>query len=126
MLYMQWYETPPTKGTTEATPEFPWSIVATDLFEWNGQHYLVLVDSYSGSFEIDLLRNLTSTAVITKLKRHFSVHGSPQKVITDNGTQNFASSWDFVHVTSSPEYPQSNGLAERAVRSAKDLMEKSK
>lgn len=35
-------------------PEIPWSIVATDLFEWNGQHYLVLVDSYSGWFEVDL------------------------------------------------------------------------
>ncbi|KAL0151738.1 hypothetical protein M9458_052964, partial [Cirrhinus mrigala] len=68
------------------TPELPWSVVATDLFEWNGQHYLVLVDSYSGWFEVDLLRNLTSIAVITKLKRHFSVHGSPQKVITDNET----------------------------------------
>lgn len=95
--------------------------------------YLVLVDSYSNWFEIDLLRSLTSTAVITKLKRHFLVHGCPQKVITDNGTQfssqqfkNSASSWDFVHITSSPEYPQSNGLAERAVRSAKELMEKSK
>lgn len=30
------------------TPEFPWSVIATDLFEWNDQHYLVLVDSYSG------------------------------------------------------------------------------
>lgn len=69
------------------TPELPWLIVATELFKWNGQHYLVLVDSFSGWFEIDLLRNLTSTAMITKLKRHFSVHGCPHKLITDNGTQ---------------------------------------
>ncbi|KAJ8349022.1 hypothetical protein SKAU_G00276110 [Synaphobranchus kaupii] len=90
-------------------PDLPWSTVATDIFEWNGQHYLVLVDSYSGWFEIDLLRNMTCTTVITKLKWHFSVHGSPHKLISDNGAQftsqrfkEFASTWDFVHVTSSP------------------------
>ncbi|CAL9703949.1 unnamed protein product [Knipowitschia caucasica] len=113
-------------------PELPWSTVAADIFEWHGQQYLVLVDSFSGWFEIDLLNNITSANVICKLKRHFSVHGAPHTLITDNGRQftsqcfkDFAAQWDFAHVTSSPEYPQSNGLAERAVRSAKNLMEKS-
>ena len=68
-------------------PDLPWSTVATDIFEWNGQHYLVLVDSYSGWFEIDLLRDMTSTTVITKLKRHFSVHGCPHLLRSDNGAQ---------------------------------------
>ncbi|KAK7907206.1 hypothetical protein WMY93_015818 [Mugilogobius chulae] len=113
-------------------PELPWSTVAADIFDWHNQQYLVLVDSFSGWFEIDLLRDLTSATVIGKLKRHFSVHGAPHTLITDNGRQftsqrfkDFATQWDFTHVTSSPEYPQSNGLAERAVRSAKNLMEKS-
>lgn len=46
-------------------PELPWSIVATDLFEWNGQHYLVLVDSYSGWFELDPLKKMTSQCVMS-------------------------------------------------------------
>ena len=94
------------------------------IFEWNGQHYFVLVDSYSGWFEIDLLRDMTSTTVITKLKQHFSVHGCPHLLLSDNGAQytsqqfkDFASTWDFVHSTSSPEFQQSNGLAEKAVSS---------
>uniref|UniRef100_A0A3P9BS95 Integrase catalytic domain-containing protein n=1 Tax=Maylandia zebra TaxID=106582 RepID=A0A3P9BS95_9CICH len=114
-------------------PDLPWSITATDLFEWDNRHYLVLVDSYSGWFEIDKLENLTSASVINKLKHHFSVHGIPQKLYSDNGTQfisqtfrEFATHWEFIHVTSSPEFPQSNGLSERAVRSAKRLLETSK
>lgn len=113
-------------------PDLPWSTVATDMFEWHGKHYQVLVDSYSGWFEIDLLHQLTSSAVISKLKRHFSVHGTPHVLISDNARQytsqrfkDFTKQWDFIHTTSSPEFPQSNGLAERAVHSAKAVMEKS-
>lgn len=113
-------------------PALPWSTTAADMFEWHGQQYQVLVDSYSGWYKIDLLRDATSAAVIKKLKRHFSVHGTPHTLITENARQytrkrfnDFAEQWDFIHVTSSPEYPQSNGLAERAVRSAKLLMERS-
>ncbi|CAB4039170.1 Transposon Ty3-G Gag-Pol poly, partial [Paramuricea clavata] len=67
------------------------------------------------------------------MKRHFAVHGVPELLMTDNGTQFvseefklFAKDWSFKHVTSSPTYPQSNGLAENAVKQAKKLLEKSK
>ena len=93
--------------------------------------HLVLVDSYSGWFELDYLPNMTSNTVIVMLKRHFATHGVPHTLMTDNGTQftgrdfaDFSQAWDFKHIRSSPYYPQSNGLAERAVRSAKHLLEK--
>ena len=112
-------------------PELPWSFTAADIFEWCGKMHLVLVDSYSGWFELDYLPNMTSNTVIAKLKRHFATHGVPHTLMTDNGTQftgrdfaNFSQAWDFKHIRSSPYYPQSNGLAERAVRSAKHLLEK--
>ncbi len=38
--------------------------------------------------------------------------------------KDFAHTWDFKHVHSSPHYPQSNGLVESAVRSVKHLLEK--
>lgn len=109
-------------------PDLPWSTVATDIFEWHNKQYLVIVDSHSGWHEIDLLRDLTSAMVVTKLKRHFLVHGAPHTLISDNWRQftnqcfkTFVTQWDFKHVTSSPEFSQSNELTERAVRK---LMEK--
>ena len=49
--------------------------------------------------------------------------------MSDNGPQfdsgemrEFAKSYNFTHVTRSPHYPQSNGLAERMVRTVKGLL----
>ena len=65
-------------------------------------------------------------------KSIFARHGIPDVVRSDNGPQ-FASEcfrkcareWGFSHVTSSPHFPQSNGEAERAVRTIKDILKKS-
>ena len=68
--------------------------------------------------------------VIAALKSIFSLHGIPLTFISDNGPQfvseemnEFRQSYCFVHVTSSPYYPQSNGLAERTVKTVKYLLE---
>ena len=114
-------------------PERPWSLVATDLFYWNGTDYVVVTDSFSGWFEFAMLGNTSSRMVIGKLKEIFARYGIPDVLYSDNGPQysseefqKFAREWGFNHVTCSPYHPQSNGLAERAVRSAKDLLEKCK
>ena len=66
------------------------------------------------------------------MRAQFSRHGVPSKVISDNGPQfsssdfaYFAKTYEFVHVTSSPGYPQSNGKAENAVKTVKRIMKKS-
>ena len=114
-------------------PDLPWSTLGADIFDWNSHQYLVVVDSYSGWFEVDYLEDTTSRTVIRKMKRLFATHGVPEKLTTDNGRQfvshefeQFAKEWNFVHSTSSPYYPKSNGLAENAVKQAKQLIEKSK
>ena len=114
-------------------PELPYQFVGTDLFEFEGKQYLVTVDYYSDFFEIDYLHNQTAKEVIHKLKAHFARHGIPETVTSDNGPcydshefTEFAEDYGFEHVTSSPGYPQANGKAESAVKSAKTLMKKAK
>ena len=112
-------------------PERPWQVIATDLFKWNNMDYIVAVDYYSRYFEVEKITSLTSAAVIQKLKAMFSRFGISQAVLSDNGPcyssqefKNFAKTWDCEHITSSPLYPQSNGLAEKTVQTAKALMDK--
>ncbi|KAL6471840.1 hypothetical protein MHYP_G00204900 [Metynnis hypsauchen] len=112
-------------------PERPWQVIATDLFTWNNNDYIVAVDYYSRYFEVEKITSLTSKTVIQKLRAMFARFGIPQTLISDNGPcyssrefKDFACTWDFEHITSSPLYPQSNGLAERTVQTAKALMDK--
>lgn len=112
-------------------PNFPFEIVATDLFTYGSREFLLLVDSYSGFFDFRQLRQTSSREVIEHLKSWFATHGIPLKLESDNGPQyasqefrRFAKEWCFDHVTSSPYYPKSNGLAERFVQTAKNLLRK--
>jgi len=114
-------------------PSRPWQKLATDIFTWEKRRFLVTVDYYSRFFEVDELTTTTSHAVIRKLSAHFARHGIPETLISDNGPQftsaefaAFAAEWDFHHVTSSPAYPQSNGLAEKTVQTVKNIMTRSK
>ena len=112
-------------------PDRPWAQVGADLFQLNGHHYLLLVDYYSGFIEVSILTSTTSKQVITHCKSHFSRHGIPDVLITDNGPQfssdefkQFSSDYNMEHRTSSPLYPQSNGMAEKAVQTVKALIKK--
>jgi hypothetical protein len=104
-----------------------------DLFELGGKTFIVMVDYYSRWVEMRHLDSQTSANTIAKIKSIFAVHGIPDVVISDNGPQfasaefkSFAANYDFNHTTSSPKYPQSNGEAERAVQTVKQMLRKSK
>ena len=58
-------------------PVLSWSLVSANIFDWQSTQYLILVDSYSGLFEMNSLHDLSAKTVIQKMKRHFSVHGIP-------------------------------------------------
>ena len=52
----------------------PWAMAASDIFAFEGHHYLVLVDYYSKYIEVTKLNDLTSQDTIEALKEHFSRH----------------------------------------------------
>jgi len=112
-----------------ALPEYPWQKVGSDLFTLQGVQYLVVVDYFSRYPEVVKLPTTTSQSVIKALKSMFARFGIPEIVVSDNGPQyssqefaDFAKAYNFCHTTSSPHYPQSNGQAERTVKTVKKLL----
>ena len=114
-------------------PEKPWRKIGADLFTLYGKNFLVVVDYTSNYPEVAKLEDLPSTNTISHMKSIMARHGLPSVVVSDNGPRfssrefrQFAMQYGFKHVTSSPEYPQSNGKAEKAVQIVKRLLKKAK
>ena len=129
------YETRQMKETlmSHEPTDRPWEKLGADIFNIAGTEYLVLVDYFSNFWEIDRLRDTRASTCIRKMKSHFARYGIPDVVISDNGPQfssekfaMFAKEWSFEHRTSSPGHQQANGMAEAAVKSAKNLIRKAK
>jgi len=117
--------------TSTPLPTLPWEKVGSDLFEWKGAMYVLVVDYYSRYIEIARLTQATSADVINHLKSMFARHGIPEAFVSDNGPQytsgifeDFAKEYEFQNVTSSPYFPQANGEAESAVEIVKSLLGK--
>ncbi|UYV77326.1 K02A2.6-like [Cordylochernes scorpioides] len=113
-------------------PTRPWQKIGMDLFKFENKWYLVVIDYYSRFPEMIQLDRLTASVVVRSCKSIFARHGIPETVVSDNGTQfgaarelaNFARQYGFTHVTSSPRFPQSNGMAEAGVKIAKLILKK--
>ena len=114
-------------------PNSPWEIVGADICEYNKVHYLVVVDYYSRFVNVVKLSRMTSSVLVAAFKNMFATHGIFKTLRCDNGTQlvsremkEFSQNYGFCICTSSPRYPQSNGEAERAVQTVKNILKKEK
>lgn len=113
-------------------PRAPWSRVHIDLAgPCQGQSFLIVVDSFSKWVEVVLMHSTTADAVIRALRRIFSTHGLPDILVSDNGPQftatpfeTFLAAQGIRHCLIAPFHPASNGCAERAVRSAKEALQR--
>ena len=114
-------------------PQKPWHTLGCDIFFWNNSPYLLLSDYYSKFPLVRKLNNIRYDTTIAHLKTIFEEHGIPNKLVTGNDTQftsalfqEFCSTYGFIHVTTSPYYPQANGFIERTVQTVKNLLQKCK
>ena len=116
--------TPPVKTTT--MPTKPWRDLAVDLMGLlpTGESLLVTVDYYSRWIEVDVVRNTAGSVIIRCLENHFTRHGIPETLRTDNGSnlvsremEEFLDELGVKHKKTIPLWPRANGEVERQNKS---------
>ena len=109
--------------------QFPFEQVACDIF-YVGKHiYLVYVDRFSGWLEIAKLKDESHKSVKKHLLKWYRDFGAPDIQASDGGPpfngqeyKGLLKRWGIEDRRSSAYYPQSNGRAEVAVKTAKRLL----
>ncbi|XP_059188219.1 uncharacterized protein K02A2.6-like [Centropristis striata] len=109
-------------------PDRPWSRLHFDFAgPFKGQMFLIMVDAHSKCIEAHIMSNITFPTTIDKLRQVFAVHGLPDPLVTDNGPtftselfSEFMHQNGIQHTRTAPFHPATNGLAERAVQTAKE------
>ena len=106
----------------------PWKSLVMDNFDFNGRHYLIIIDHFSKFVVVKHSQDLTSRTTINLLLDIFSEHSFPAIIRCDHG-RNFVSNQfvDFckklnISITLSSSYHHSSNPAECAVKTIKSLM----
>ena len=110
-------------------PEYPFEKTGADLFDLSGHTFLAYADRFSGWLEVERLPSSAFKHLQKVFLRYFSTYGVPKEISDDGGPpfngeeyKRFLRKWDVNHRLSSVAYPQSNGRAEAAVKSAKRIL----
>ena len=109
---------------------FPMQHMGLDLFSFAGKEYLICVDHWSNYPLYQLLRSLTSDAVIKVLSKWFNMLGWPSSIRSDGGPQfhgdlvQVCTKHGIRHELLAPYNPKSNGLAKAGVNSVKNILRK--
>jgi transposase InsO family protein len=113
-------------------PLGPMQSVSLDLYEVKWTHFVVMCDRFSYFCWAAPLSTLKSSTVIKTMNAWFHGVGFPHYVYSDSGPQfnaaefkNYCAKHYIRPLVSSACFPQSNGLAEAAIKSVKYLLLKS-
>lgn len=108
-----------------------WHRIHADFFHKFGKFFLIIVDNHSKWMEIKIMDTTSAHHVIDELRQIFSTFGLPMEFVSDNRPPfNSRELMQFfkrnrINALRSPFYhPQSNGLAECAVQTAKIVLSK--
>lgn len=109
-----------------------WSRIHVDFAgPVEGRMLMIVVDSHTKWIEVVPLKITSANNTVEALRGIFSRFGLPRTVVSDNGPQftsrqfrQFMEDNGILHLRSPPYHPQSNRLAERAVRTVKEGLRK--
>ena len=115
---------------THQPASYPFQFVHFDLAQYAGKQWLIGADQFSGWPLVKCLGNDSSgDKVIEAFSQLLTPFGIPEKIFSDGGPQFTSKTFsDFCkrnfieNTTSSPYNPQSNGIAENAVKEMKKLI----
>lgn len=101
-------------------PKRPFEVLASDLLDYGGQSYLVLLDLYSNWIELHKFKSKSMQDILQRLKILCFWAITKKNCQTNvpcnsNIFRQFCKDYDIEIIFSSPRYPISNGLAEKAV-----------
>ncbi|KAK2724599.1 hypothetical protein QYM36_001180 [Artemia franciscana] len=92
-----------------------------------GKIFMIVTETFSRWIEVVLMNSMSSTASIDALGSIFSRYGFPVTLVSDNQTSFTSAEFtEFMHkngiqlLHSPPYHPNSNGMAERAIRTFKE------
>ena len=113
-------------------PTGPWKRLHIDYAgPFQGNMFLVIIDSYSKWLEVVPMKSTTSTATINQLRNLFANFGLPEHIVSDNGPQftsaefeEFTKKNNIRHTLTAPAHPATNGMAERYVGFIKSALKK--
>ena len=71
------------------TPMAPWKKLGTDLFEVNGEHFLLICDHFSKYPIVTPIHATTSEKVTEEIRKTVSLFGRPDEIVSDNGGKPF-------------------------------------
>ena len=113
-------------------PSGPWKRLHLDYAgPFMGSMFLIVIDAYSKWLEVYPMKQSTTSATISNLRRLFATFGTPEHIVSDNGTQftsmefqEFLQRNGIRYTYTAPGHPATNGLAERYVGYFKAQMKK--
>ena len=125
---------PPAKRVAWPSTSAPWQRIHIDhAGPVEGRVLLLIVDAYSKWLEVVQVPSTATAATLDVLRDTFARFGLPKSLVSDNGTSfsseafyGFMQSNGIEHIRTAPYHPNSNGLAERAVRTVKSGLKKIK
>jgi hypothetical protein len=109
-------------------PDYPFQMICSDYFTFNGKDYVVTVDRYS-NWPMVYRSEHGAEGLVKRLRETFVTFGIPEELTSDGGpqftagkTQDFLKTWGVKHRISSVANPHANCRAELAVKSVKRMI----